>query len=76
MDESVDIQKTRHKKKFLECINFIIPCIQFTTEETRPDDPMPFSDTLIIPKPDRTLFTTVNRKPTHTDQYLLLDSPP
>ena len=35
---------------------------------------MPFLDTLVTPEPDRTLSTTVYRKPTQTYQYLHWDS--
>ena len=31
---------------------------------------MPFSNTLVTSEPDRSLCTTVYRKPAHTDQYL------
>ena len=48
--------------------------IQFTTEESRPDGSLPFLDILITPDKDGRLDTTVYRKPTHMDQYLLWDS--
>ena len=35
---------------------------------------MTILDTLVTAEPDRNLFTTVYRKPTHTDQYLHWDS--
>ena len=52
------------------------PSIQFTVEDTRPDGPMPFLDTLVTPKADGTFTTGVYRKPTHTDLYLHWDSHP
>ena len=40
---------------------------QFTTEDTRPDGLIPFSDILFTLEPDSTLPTTVYMKHTHTD---------
>ena len=48
--------------------------MQFTTEEIKLDGFMPFLDTLVTPEPDKALFTTVYRKPTHTDEYLHWES--
>ena len=45
-------------------------CFQFTVEDTRPDDSMPFLDTLLMPEPDKTVSITTYRNPTHTNQYL------
>ena len=39
-------------------------------DDTEPDRAIPFLDTIITQKPDETLTTPVQRKPTHTDQYL------
>ena len=50
------------------------PFIQFTTEEQKEDDSMPFLDILVTPQEDGTLTSKVYRKPTHTDQYLQWDS--
>ena len=50
------------------------PSINFTTEETSHDCYMPFLDTLVTPQKERTLTTSVYRKPTHTDSYLQWDS--
>ena len=63
-----------HKDEFLQHINSIDEGIQFTAENTKADDSMPFLDTLVIPQSDGNLMTTVFRKPTHTDQYLQWDS--
>ena len=62
--------KTRTQKLVPGALQPHEPHIQFSTEETRPDGSMPFLDTLIILEQDRTLSTTVYRKPIHTDQYL------
>ena len=48
--------------------------IQFTSEDQREDGSMPFLDILVMPNEDRSLSTTVYRKPTHTDLYLHWDS--
>ena len=37
-------------------------------------DPPPFLENKVKPGPNKTLITTVYRKPTHTDQYLQWDS--
>ena len=64
----------KQESRFLEHMNCIDQCIQFTEEATRADGSMPFLDTLVIPQPDGSLETTVYRKPTNTDQYLHWDS--
>ena len=56
--------------KFLDHISSFDPNIQFTKDNTWSDGPMPFPDTLVTSEQDRTLSTTVYRRPTHTDQYL------
>ena len=43
-------------------------------EEPDQDGSLPFMDTKVTPGPINTLIATVYRKPTHTDQYLHLDS--
>ena len=57
------------KEEFLEHINNIDPHIQFTTEDAKPDGSIPFLDTIVMPQPDKSLTTSVYRKPTHTDLY-------
>ena len=46
------------------------PVIQFTVEDIGEDGFMSFLDTSVIPQPDGTLTSPVDKKPTHTDQYL------
>ena len=68
------IIRSSQKTCFLEHLNSIDQNIQFTSEESRQDDSMPFLDILITPKEDGCLSTTVYWKPTHTDLYLQWDS--
>ena len=58
----------------MEHISSIDQHIQFTAEDQRSDEAMPFLDILIIPGKDGSLSTSVFRKPTHTDLYLQWDS--
>ena len=51
-------------------INSQDPYIQFTTEDPKEDESIPFLDTLLSWGPNNTPTTTVYHKPTHTDQYL------
>ena len=43
-------------------------------EDNKEDGSIPFLDTIVKPEADGTLSITVYRKPTHTNQYLQLDS--
>ena len=72
-DTLVVIQKAL-KDSFIEHINSIDDKIQFTVEDCRHDESMPFLDTLVTPRSDGSLSTTVYRKPSHTDLYLQWDS--
>ena len=74
VDNTCVIIKEAHKQEFLEHINSIDPHIQFTSEDSRDDGSMPFLDMLITPTEDGRLYTTVYRKPTHTDMCLKWDS--
>ena len=74
VDDTFINMKKAHKEEFLTHLNSVDNNIQFTTEEPRPDGPLPFLDILITPDKDDRLDTTVYRKPTHTNQYLLWDS--
>ena len=55
-------------------INTIEPSIRFTLERENVEGCLPFLDVLLHHNNDGTLFTSVYRKPTHTDKYLNFDS--
>ena len=74
MDDTFVIQKEIHKQDFLQHINSVDPAIKFTLENNKEDGAIPFLDTIVKPEADGHLCITVYRKPTHTDQYLQLDS--
>ena len=73
----VDDTFTKLKKifmnSFLEHLNSQHPRLKFTTEEME-EDKISFLQTLVIVLEDRTVKTTIYRKPTHTDQYLNFES--
>ena len=62
------------KEEFLEHINSLDPHIQFTTKDVKPDGSIPFLDTIVMSQPNKSLITSVYRKPTHTDLCLHWDS--
>ena len=74
MDDTFVIQQESQKEEFFKHINQVDTSIKFTMGEAGPDGSITFLDLLITPKADGTLTTKVYRKPTHTDQYLQLDS--
>ena len=74
VDDTFVILETEHKEEFFNHINSIEEKIKFTAENTKADGSIPFLDTLVTPKSEGSLSTTVYRKPTHTNQYLLWDS--
>ena len=74
MDDTFVIHHTEHKDNFLQHINSIDSVIKFTIDDTTSDASMPFLYTLVTPKHIGTVSTRVNRKPTHTDQYLQWDN--
>ena len=74
MDATFVIHKEVNKQCFLQHINSVDPARKFTVEENKEDGPIPFLDTIVKPEADGTLFITVYRKPTHTNQYLWWDS--
>ena len=67
VDDTCIVIKAAHKQEFLEHINSIDPHIQFTSEDSKRDWPMPFLDMLIPPTEDGRLNAKVYRKHTHTD---------
>ena len=73
VDDTFVINKAEHSHELLQHINSQDPHIQFTVEPTQQGS-LPFLDTLVTIEPNHIFSTTVNRKPTHTDQYLYWDS--
>ena len=73
VDDTFNILESSQKRAFLDHINSIDQHIQFTCEEQREDESIPFLDVLVIPNEDGSLNSTVFRKPTHTDLYLQWD---
>ena len=63
-----------HEQVFLNHINNLDPAITFTADGNQENGTIPFLDTLVKPEADNSLSISVYRKPTHTDQYLELDS--
>ena len=74
VDDTFVILETEHKEEFLNHINAIEEKIKFTAETTKADGSIPFLDTLVTPKSDGSMSTTIYRKPIHTNQYLQWDS--
>ena len=74
VDDTFVVIESSRKEEFLDHINNLDPHIQFTTEDAKPDGPLPFLDTLVHKQPDNSLLTSVYRKPTHTHLYLQWDS--
>ena len=74
MDDPFVIHKEVNKQGFLQHIISVDPAIRFTVEDNKEDGSIPFLDTTVKPEADGTLSTTVDRKSTHTDQYLQWDS--
>ena len=74
VDHTFVVTKTSHKEEFLEHLNSLDPHIQFSSETSREDGSIPFLDTLVMPQSEKSLITTVYRKPMHTDLYLQWDS--
>ena len=60
-------------EKLLHHLNRVKPTIKFTVKQEE-DGTLPFLDTLLRRTEDGSLDVSVYRKPTHTDQYLHLQS--
>ena len=69
VDDTFCVLKTQEVDKFHHHINSIEETIQFTIEKES-ESKLAFLDVLVSHSPDKTLNTTVYRKPTHTDKYL------
>ena len=71
VDDSFEVIKRAVMEALNQLMNRLDPTgnLKFTYEEES-DNKLPFLDSLVHRNADGTLFTTVYRKPTHTDQYL------
>ena len=74
VDDTFVINKEDQKQNFLEHINSIEPAIKFKVEDNKEDCTIPFLDTIVKPEANGGMSITVNRKPTHTGQYLQWDN--
>ena len=74
VDDTFVILETEHKEEFFNHINATEEKKQFTAETTSADGSIPFLNTLVTPKSDGSLSTSIYRKPIHTNQYLQWDS--
>ena len=64
------IQEAKHSQQLVQHIISQDPLIKVTVQKPNQGGALPFLDTLVFPGPNNTLVTTVNKKPTHTNQYL------
>ena len=74
VDDTFIIIQRSYKETFLQHLNSIDDNIHFTCEDSNEDGSIVFLDMLITPDENGRLNTSVNRKETHTDQYLHWDS--
>ena len=74
VDDTSVILDSASKEEIFNHINSLDPQNHFTSEDAKPDGSIPFLDTIVKPQSDRSIKTTVYRKPTHTDMYLHWDS--
>jgi hypothetical protein len=77
VDDTFTIIKKEHSTEFVNYLNTIDECIQWTTEEEsvvvkdeQRERQLAFLDTMVVAADDGTTHTKVFRKETHTDQYL------
>ena len=73
VDDTFNIISKSESESFFKFINEKDPNIKFTQEECI-GNKLAFLDCLVHLNSDRTLSSTVYRKPTHTDHYLQFDS--
>ncbi|XP_022111650.1 uncharacterized protein LOC110990874, partial [Acanthaster planci] len=73
VDDTFVIAPWDQASRLLNHLNSLKPGIQFTIENEQ-DNSIAFLDTMVHREPDRSLTSTVYRKPTHTVQYLAFDS--
>ena len=73
VDDTFAILDRENVDVFLLHLNNQQPSIRFTME-TEKDKKLALLDTAVLREPEGRLTTSVNRKPTHTDQYLAYDS--
>ena len=73
VDDTFTILDRENVDDFLQHLNNQQPSIRFTME-TEKDNKLALLDTAVLREPEGRLTTSVNRKPTHTDQYLAYDS--
>ena len=69
VDDVFSIVHKEHLQELLEHINNLHPQTQFTKEEESSCS-LPFLDTLVQRKHDKSILVKIYRKPTHTNQYL------
>ena len=70
VDDTYVIQEAEQSQQLLQHINSIDPHIQFTMENPKDNDTLPFLETVVFLGAKNTITTTVYRKPTNADQYL------
>ena len=73
VDDTITILDRDRVDSFLQHLNSQQPTIRFTME-TENDSKIAFHDASVPREPDGRLTTSVYRKPTDTDQYLVYDS--
>ena len=73
VDDTFVVVKESEKAEFFEHLNEVDVNIKFT-EECSSNNKLAFLDCLIQREVDGSFSTSVYRKPTHTDHYLLFES--